>query len=296
MASPDLIVQIGINALMVGLLLALAAVGLSLIFGVSGVVNIAHGEFIMLSGYVTFFAFSIYGLSPLLSLFITIPLGAILGYAIYRLFIAGIMDRKTLEEDSLLITFGLSYIFINTARYFWRTDIRSYRYLTGSYDVLGYDIPRTQLIAGIIALVLYAIVYVSLQQTSVGKAIRATAQNRDQAKRVGINTSRIDAVTFTFASALAAASGSLLSMIYIVTPFMGLDRVIDAFVVVVLGGLGSIVGSLVGAIIFSFTREYGALTFSQPIGQMIALSIIFIVFFLRPQGLFGQIGYGGDEE
>ena len=293
MVEFDLIVQIVANGILIGLLLALSALGLSLIFGVSGVINIAHGEFIMLAGYVTFFGFTLYGVNPIVSMALTLPLGAILGYGVYRLLIKGIMDRPTVEEDSLLITFGVSSMLINAARIQWSTDIRGYQFLPGSYSLAGITLPKTQIVAGLLALVLYGIVYAILRYGKVGRAIRATAQNRDQAKRVGIRVQRIDAITFTLASALAAASGTLLSMVYTVTPRVGFNYVLDSFVIVVLGGLGSIIGSLVAALIFSLTRQFGTFYYTQTIGQILSMSLIFIVFFFRPQGLFGRGGQGG---
>jgi branched-chain amino acid transport system permease protein len=290
MVNLSVTLQVLVNGILVGLLLALAAVGLSLVFGVMKVVNVAHGEFIMLSAYATFWLYTWWGISPLLSFLPVVILAGLFGYLMYRGLISNIMERESLENDSLLITFGVSIILINVARLAWEPNRRSYQFLVGSYEFLGVHFGKSLLLAGVFAISLYVAVYLVLNRTQLGRAIRATAQNRDQANRVGINVRNIDAKTFVLASTLAASSGTLLSMFRSITPNMGFEFVLDSFVVMILGGLGSFLGAFVGAILYSSVDHLGGHFFGITTGNILALSLVFLVLVFYPSGLFGTPG------
>lgn len=290
MVELSVTLQILVNGLLVGLLLALAAVGLSLVFGVMNVINVAHGEFIMLAAFGTFWLHALYGVNPLISLVPVIAAISLLAYLMYVGLIRNIMDRSTLENDSLLITFGASLILINVARLAWEPNRRSYQFLSGSYEVFGLRFGKSLLLAGGFSIALYAGVLVVLKRTQFGRAIRATAQNRQQANRVGINVRRIDAKTFVLASVLAACSGTLLSMFHSITPGMGFEFVLDSFVVMILGGLGSFLGAFVGALIYSIVEQLGGHLFDITTGKILALSMVFLVLLVFPSGLFGTPG------
>lgn len=290
MADISVTLQVLVNGILVGLLLALAAVGLSLVFGVMRIVNVAHGEFIMLAAYATFWLYTWAGINPLLTFVPIVALMGVLGYLMYRGLFTKIMDRETLENDSLLITFGVSIILINLARLAWEPNRRSYEFLVGSFEVLGLRFGKALLLAGGFAIALYVGVYLILSRTQLGRAIRATAQNRKQANRVGINVRSIDAKTFVLASMLAASSGVLLSMFRSITPNMGFEFVLDSFVVMILGGLGSFFGAFVGALLYSSVDHLGGHLFDITTGNILSLSMVFLVLLLSPSGLFGSPG------
>jgi branched-chain amino acid transport system permease protein len=290
MADISVTVQVLVNGILVGLLLALAAVGLSLVFGVMKIVNVAHGEFIMLAAYGTFWLYTWSGISPLLTFVPIVALMGVVGYVMYRGLFTQIMDRETLENDSLLITFGVSIILINLARLAWEPNRRSYEFLVGSFEFLGIRFGKSLLLAGGFAIALYVGVYLILSRTQLGRAIRATAQNRGQANRVGINVRSIDAKTFVLASMLAASSGVLLSMFRSITPNMGFEFVLDSFVVMILGGLGSFFGAFVGALLYSSVDHLGGHLFDITTGNILSLSMVFLVLLLSPNGLFGTPG------
>ncbi|MFC7131543.1 MULTISPECIES: branched-chain amino acid ABC transporter permease [Salinibaculum] len=290
MAELSVTLQVLVNGIMVGLLLALAAVGLSLVFGVMKVVNVAHGEFIMLSAYGTFWLYTWWGINPLLAFLPLVALAGLVGYLLYGGLLSRIMDRESLENDSLLITFGVSIILINVARLAWEPNRRSYQFLVGSYEFLGVRFGKSLLLAGAFAVALYLAVYLVLNRTQLGRAIRATAQNREQATRVGIDVRNIDAKTFVLASVLAASSGILLSMFRSITPNMGFEFVLDSFVVMILGGLGSFFGAFVGAILYSSVDHLGGHLFDITTGNILALSMVFVVLVFFPSGLFGTPG------
>jgi len=293
MVDLSVTLQILVNGILVGFLLALAAVGLSLVFGVMRVVNVAHGEFLMFAAYGTFWLFALWDVNPLVSMLPVAAVAAVGGYVLYQGMIRRIMDRDSLENDSLLLTFGVSLVFINLARLAWDTQRRSYFFLPGSYDVAGLQFGRAQLLASVFAVGLFGGVHLLLSRTQLGRAIRATAQNRKQADRLGINVYSIDAKTFVLASVLAACSGTLLSMFHATTPDMGFNFVLDSFVVMILGGLGSFAGAIVGALIYSVVEHMGNHLFDNPIGQVMALSMVFLVLTVKPSGLFGSPGRRG---
>jgi branched-chain amino acid transport system permease protein len=281
--------DIVIAGLLLGGIFSLVAVGLSLQYGVARVLNVAHGEFIMVGAFVTFWLFTTINLNPIVSLLISGPLMFVIGFilhgALYRHLMGSSRNLDVFEGKSLLASFGLLFIVQNLARIIWGSDVKGYNYLMTS--VTAARIPVNRLVALGFVIVIAVGFYLFLSRTRMGKAIRASAQDPDIAGLMGVNIKTVLAICFGLGLSLAAISGSLLSMVYPLRTSMGLQYTVYAMIVVVLGGLGSITGAMVGGIILGFVAT--TVTYFQPSLTTIAFYIIFVVLLLaRPKGLMGR--------
>ena len=242
-----------IGGLIMGGIYALIAVGLSLQYGVVRVLNVSHGEFIMLGAFSTYSLFTFFGLNPLVSLVIIGPIVFVIAFGIHSFLFQYL--RKTAESvgafegSSLLASFGLLFIVQNLALLSWGADIRGYSFLDHSVNLFGAIFSANRLVALSFALAISLIFYLFLTRTRMGKAIRAAAQNPAVAQLMGVNIHWVLSLCFGFGALMAGMAGTLISMIYEITPSMGLEYTIIATIVVVLGGLGSITGSLIGGFI-----------------------------------------------
>jgi branched-chain amino acid transport system permease protein len=278
-----------IAGLLLGGILSLIAVGLSLQYGVARVLNVAHGEFIMVGAFITFWLFETGGLNPLVSLLISGPLVFVIGYILHATMYRRLMTQsptiEIFEGKSMLASFGLLFVVQNVARIIWGSDIEGYDYLITS--VTSARIPVNRLVALGFVIAIAAVFYVFLTRTRLGKAIRASAQDPTTAELMGVNINRVLAICFGFGLSMAAVSGSLLSMVYPIRTSMGLGYTIIAMIVVVLGGLGSITGSLIGGLLLGLVSTI--VTYYQPPLTMIAYYIIFVLLLLlRPKGIMGK--------
>jgi branched-chain amino acid transport system permease protein len=231
-----------------GGLYALIATGLNVIFGVMKILNIAHGELLMLGAYLTFWLFTLWNVSPLLSIPIAGLTMFLLGIGLQKLLIDPIVARRGSIEASesalLIIFFGLLLIMQNTALLLWSADYRIVSYLTEPVRIGALSVATNRLVVVLVALIVTALIYVALHFTMLGKAIRAVSQDRNMARLVGINVKWIGLIGFGIGSALAGIAGSLASTIYVITPTVGLLFTVKAFTVMVVGGLGSQIGTL----------------------------------------------------
>jgi branched-chain amino acid transport system permease protein len=280
------LLQVIISGLLLGGVYALFAAGMNMIFGVLRVINLAHGEFMMLGAYTTFWLFALANVNPLLSIPVSALVMFSLGAVIERTMIERVVGQPLLS--SLLLTFGLSTLFMGIALSVWTANFRSVPYLTGSVDVLGIDLSQTRLVAFAIAFALTALTYGFLRFTTFGKAIRATAQNAEVAQVCGINVGRVRLVTFALGSAMAAVAGSLIAMIFTVSPEMGRIFLGRAFAIVVLGGLGSFVGAFIGALVLGVVETVTAYFTDTQIAEGVSYAVLVLVLLLRPSGLFGE--------
>ena len=242
------ILQVLLFGVVWGGLYTLIATGLNVIYGVMKILNIAHGELLMLGAYLTFWLFTLWDVSPLLSM----PLAAVamfaFGVIIQKLLIEPLMVRtKTLaafENATLIIFFGVLLILQNVAMLLWTADYRVLSYLNDPVTLGGLSVAANRLVVAAVALAVSGMMYVGMQYTLVGKAIRAVSEDRDTAKLMGINVKQIGLLGFGIGAALAGTAGSLASTIYVITPTVGLLFTIKAFTVMVVGGLGSQMGIL----------------------------------------------------
>jgi branched-chain amino acid transport system permease protein len=280
------LLQVIISGLLLGGVYALFAAGMNMIFGVLRVINLAHGELMMLGAYTTFWLFALANLNPLLS----IPVSALLIFSLGAVIESALIERVINQPllSSLLLTFGLSTLFMGTALLLWTANFRSVPYLTGSVNLFGINLSQSRLVAFTVALVLTGLTYAFLRFSTFGKAIRATAQNPEVAQICGINVGRVRLVTFALGSAMAAVAGSLIAMIFTISPEMGRMFLGRAFAIVVLGGLGSFVGAFVGALALGVVETLTAYVTDTQIAEGVSYAVLVLVLILRPSGLFGN--------
>ncbi len=282
------------SGMIIGSIYALIAVGLNLIYGTMRLLNIAHGELIMIGAYTTYWMFVLFGISPLYSMIIVLFFNSLIGIITCKLFFVSLIkDTKSasdLESNSLLIFFGLSIIFSNTASLLWTADIRGYTYMSKVITIAGVPLMHNRLLAFGVSLLVCGVCIFMIRKTMLGKAIRALIQEREAAQLVGIPSGKIYYLSFAIAFALAGLAGSLLSMFYEMTPFMGMPYTITAFIVIVLGGLGNITGSLLGGFLLGLFETIGVGLTSPGLRPILSYSIFIIIILLRPQGLFMKKG------
>jgi len=288
----EVIFRVLIMGLTIGAIYALIAVGLNLVWGTMRLLNIAHGDLIMLGGYTAFWLFTLLGISPLYSALVAAIGCAAIGLTIYKVLYSSDLRKakslQSLEGNSLLIFFGVLILIENVASLSWGADLRGYSYLTNSVAVLGVPVALNRLAASLIAIVVCLAFYIFLQRTLFGKAVRAVIQDKGGAQLMGVDTSKIFMFCFGTAFAMAGLAGALISMFYTVTPFMGLPYGMMAFVVVILGGLGNILGSLIGGLLLGLITTTGV-AMSTPGYAFIIQYILFIMVILfMPQGIFGR--------
>jgi branched-chain amino acid transport system permease protein len=280
------LLQVVISGLLLGGVYALFAAGMNMIFGVLRVINLAHGELMMLGAYTTFWLYAIAGINPLLSIPVSALLVFSIGAVIERTMIERVVGQPLLS--SLLLTFGLSTLFMGIALSLWTANFRSVPYLTGSVTLFGLNLSQTRLVASAIALAITALTYGFLRFTTFGKAIRATAQNAEVAQVCGINVGRVRLVTFALGSAMAAIAGSLIAMIFTISPEMGRMFLGRAFAIVVLGGLGSFVGAFIGSLALGVVETLAAYFTDTQLAEGVSYAVLVLVLLLRPSGLFGE--------
>jgi branched-chain amino acid transport system permease protein len=282
------ILQLVINGLLLGGMYGLISIGLTLIFGVLEIVNFAHGEFLMLSMYAAFWLFQLYGIDPYLSLLIILPVFFLLGIAVQRITIQPILNAPPLNQ--IFMTVGLSMVLQNAALFIWTAD---YRTMKTSYSALtlktaGLIISFPRLVAFLLAMALIAALLIFLKKTYTGKAIRALAQERKAAMLMGINVYRTYQFAFGIGIACVGAAGAMLIPVYFVFPSVGSLFVLIAFVVVILGGYNSLVGSLAGGLIIGVVESFSGFFVSPHLKEAIYFVIFILILLFKPTGLFGR--------
>jgi branched-chain amino acid transport system permease protein len=274
-----------VSGLLSGGVYAMIALGMALIFGVMRVINVAHGTLLMLGGFTTYWLFALYGLNPFFSLLISFPLLFLVGLLLQRFFVSRVVGAP--ELSSLILTFGLSIFITNMAVMSWTSDYRSVEFLTGSFLLGPIAISKPRLVTFSFALLITVAAFLFLNNTKIGKAIRATSQHRELAQVCGINVRRIDMITFGLASGLAGAGGSLISIMFSVFPEMGRGYVFKSFLVIVLGGAGNYPGAFLGGLILGIVEALTSLLLSAQLSEVTAYVLLVVLLLLRPTGLLG---------
>jgi branched-chain amino acid transport system permease protein len=279
--------QLIVNGLVVGGLLGLVALGLALIFGVMRVINFAHGEFITLGAYLTWLIAGGLGLSPFIGIPAAFVAGAALGWVVQAVVIDRVTERPPL--DTLMVTYALSVIGLGLFALGFGGDFRSYSQgPNGDLAIAGVSIGLRSLSVLVVCLVLAGAVMLLLRSARMGLALRALAQNRDAAASCGIDTRMAERVAFSLAVGLAAAAGSLVSLIGTTTPTVGHDWVLEGFVVVVVGGMGSIAGALAAAFIIGLVQSFCGFMLDDAWARIVIFVILYLMLLVRPQGLLGR--------
>ncbi len=278
--------------LFVGGIYGVAAVGLSLVFGVMKVLNVAHGELLMLGGYLSFWMFSSLGIDPFVSLLISIPALFLFGLVLDRLLFrhVGQLLGEDKLKNSLLVSFGLALILQNLAIFGFTADDRSIQvgYLGAGLNLAGVSLPYSRLASLLIALVAILGLHFFLHRSYFGKAILATAEDRESAELAGINIHRVYMITFGIGAALAAIAGTLVVVTYGISPSIGLSWTLKALIVVVLAGTGSILGAFPAGLLLGLVEALGGAFIGATYQEAVGLVLFLLVLVLRPQGLFGR--------
>ena len=293
--------QATVTGVLIGGVYGLVALGLTLIFGVLNIINFAHGALMTVGMYLTFLLFSNYGVDPYLSILITAPTLFLVGLVVERVIIYPARDAP--EHNQLLLTLGLSLFIQNLLLLLFTATPRSIRLGYSRGDIAlgpltldfplrlwGTTVTLPKLAAFVFAVLLSLLLYWLLQRSDLGKAIRAVAQERDGAALVGVNVERINRLTFGLGTACVGAAAALVLPFFFVDPVAGESFNIIAFVTVVLGGMGSVPGALLGGILIGLTQEL-SVVFLPGSAKMLGVFVVFVLVLLfRPQGLFGRRG------
>ncbi|MBI4608332.1 MAG: branched-chain amino acid ABC transporter permease [Candidatus Rokubacteria bacterium] len=290
--SLSLLLDLTVGGLITGGLYALIALGLNLQYGLMRVLNVAHGEFVMLGGYLTYALHTGWGMNPLLTLVVTGPVAFGAGLVLHRLLYARLLapgePPEVLESRSLLLSFGLLFVLQNTALLLWSADLKGYSYLAAPLRFLGAVFPANRLVAAAAALSLSVAFYLFLKTSLAGKAVRALMQDPEGAQLVGVDLRRVHARCFGVGVAMATVAGSLVSMLFELTPFVGLPYTVTALVVVILGGLGNLLGSLVGALLLGLVETFSVHLAASDTRLIASYGVLSLILILKPSGLLGR--------
>ena len=283
-------VDLAVSSLLLGGLYAAMAYGLGLIYGVLRVVNLTHGGIIMAAAYLTWVLFSRFGIDPYLAIPIVLIVFFLFGVAMYRGLVRFLPRGAAGGVQSLLLLFGLWLLMRNAAYLLFKGNTRSIQtsYSTTSVDLLGTSVPVTRIVVFLIAIVALLALHFLLTRTFIGKAIRAVAQNPDSCTLVGIDVNRIYMLTFGMGTALAGLGGLFVATIFGFNPETGAVELLKSFVVVVLGGLGSIVGIAAGALVLAVAESFSILFMPSFLTAAVGFVLLVVVLVLRPGGLFGH--------
>lgn len=288
MVEAAIIVPAILNGLTTGAVYALVALGLTLIYGVLHIINFAHGTLLMVALYGVYFLNALVGIDPYLALPVMIPAMFVLGYVLQR-YVIGRAGRGK-DENVMLVTLGLAIIIENLVLYLWSSDTRTietpYSFSTVDLGVALIAVPKVIAFFG--ALIITLLLWALMRRTDLGKAIRALAKERRGAQLVGINVEHLYAMSFGIGIACLGAAACLLLPSYYASPHIGSAFVLIAFTIVVLGGMGSTVGALVGGLIIGVTELLGGLFMGESLGKIGVFIIFIAVLLFRPTGLFGQ--------
>jgi branched-chain amino acid transport system permease protein len=284
----EVLLQGLIGGLLMGFVYALIAAGLSLIFGLMEIVNFAHGEFLMLAMFATFWAWALAGLDPLLSLPLTAALLFLLGIAVYHGLIRWILGAPMLAQ--IFATFGLAVFLRSTAQALWGVDFRLVKdpLVSGRISLGGLFIGLPQLVASVGALAAFAFLYWLIRKTETGRALQATAQDRQAAALMGIDTQWMFALGWGIGAACVGVAGALLTIFFYVFPDVGASFALLAYVAVALGGFGNVPGTLAAGVVVGVVEVMSGLLIAPTLKYVTVFLIYLAVVLWRPQGLFGR--------
>jgi len=286
--TAEILFQTLASGVLIGLIYALVAIGLTMIFGVMDIVNFAHGEFLMLGMYSAFWLFALYALDPLVTLPLTVLMLFAFGVLLYRLVIVRIVNAPMLSQ--IFTTFGIMILLRGVAQFLWKPDFRSIEnsMVSGTVQALGVQVGRPQLVAGIGAILVTGVIYFFLNKTRLGAALEATASDKEAARLMGIDSHRMFSLAWGIGAACAGAAGVLLSTFFPIFPDVGANFILLAFVVVNLGGFGSVSGAFWAGILVGVIEVMGGLLLGPQYKMAIVLVLFLGVLMFRPQGLMGK--------
>lgn len=281
------LLQITVSGLLLGGIYSLISVGLTIIFGVVQVVNFAHGELLMLAMYTAYWAFMIYRIDPYASVFIVAPIMFLIGMGIQKVIINPLLKARS--EAQIFATVGLSTALQNLTLFLWKADFRSVQtsYQTAVLRWGSLTISYPRLVAFLVAVMATVCLFFFLKMTYPGKALRAIAQNRDAALLMGIDVNKMYVVAFGLGAAAVGVAGALLTPIYYVFPGVGSYFSLTAFIVVVLGGLGDMMGAFWGGLLIGLVEALSGFVIGAALKEAVYFVLFIIVLLFKPEGLFG---------
>jgi branched-chain amino acid transport system permease protein len=277
-----LLAQILLNGVLLGGLYGLMALGMALVWGVLNIVNLAHGAFVMLGGYCVYFAFTGLGIDPFAALPIAFLAMFALGYLLQR-YVLNLIVRSA-QLNTLLITFGLDVVLTYLAQLAFTADFRTINpsYAGANVTIFGLTLPLLRFAAFVAALLFAALLWVILQRTRLGRAIRATAQNLTAARLYGVDPARLYALTFGLGVGLAGAAGGLYGMVSQVTPYMGATLTAKSFVITIMGGLENPFGIVLGGIVIGIIEALASIYIGPTFTDAISFGLLVIILIVRP--------------
>ena len=287
--TPDILMQTLVNGLLIGFVFALVAVGLTLIFGMVEIVNFAHGDFLMLAMYASFWMWSLFALDPLVSLPVSTLFLVLLGIATHKLIIKRILHAPMLAQ--IFATFGLMIFLRSLAQFLWTPNFRVIQHSLVSdirISLGGVFIGMPQLVAAVGAVLSFAFIYWFVERTEVGRALMATAEDREAASLMGIDSDRMFTITWAIGAGCVGVAGALLSTFYYIQPEVGVVFGLTSFIVVALGGFGSIPGAFIAGILVGLVQVLAGFFIAPALKWAVVVAIYLLVVVLRPQGLLGE--------
>jgi branched-chain amino acid transport system permease protein len=284
------LVQVIIGGLLQGGMYALGAFGLSLVFGVLGILNVTHGDFLMLGGLLCYGAYVAWGLDPLVALAIVIPVFFGVGCLFERILIQPLLSKSQHEllMGSILVTLGAALAIEDLVPFLWTQSFSGIPYIVPSLVVGEVVIPTLRLAILLGIVILTFMLHIFLRRTFVGIALRAMTENRQGAMLVGIDLPRLSMLAFGIGTALVATAGVAHVMLYSITPTMGIPLTLKYLTIVVLGGLGSLLGSVFGGMVLGLSEALTSLYIGPEWAPTVAFLVLIVVLVTRPQGLFGM--------
>jgi branched-chain amino acid transport system permease protein len=283
--------QVIVNGIMLGGIYACMAIGFSVIWGVMNIINLAHGSMIIMGSYLTYFMATGMGMDP----FLTVPVAAValfaFGYLLQRYLINRVIEASVFM--TMIMTFGLDMVIVNAHISLFTADIRSLSTGYGGmgFEVAGVRVAYTRLAVFAIAVLLTVALLVFMNRTRVGNAIKATSFDLEAAQLVGVDTKQIYAITFGIGAAMAGITGSLLAVVFSFSPVGGVTLTMKSFVVVILGGLGSIPGAIVGGMVLGVAENLTSIVLRPGYVNIVGFGLLLLVLIVRPRGLFGKRFY-----
>jgi branched-chain amino acid transport system permease protein len=284
----QMFIQAALSGILMGGVYALIGIGLTIIFGVMQVINFAHGDLVMVGMYVTWLLFTHMHIDPFVSVLVTAPCLFALGVIMQRVFIQRVLRAPA--ENQILLTIGLGLLLSNTVMLLFTSDyqILTTTYSSASYDIAGVSVSKPLSLAFLVTLLVATALYVFLMKTDTGQAIRATAQDREAAQLMGINVSRMSLLAFGIGAALAGTAGALVAPTYYIFPQVGHAFNLKSFVIVVLGGMGSVVGATLGGMLIGLIESISALYLPSGLKESVVFGLFLLLLLFRPSGLLGR--------